>query len=166
MTTDNFWRQTFVIASLAVAAVALSGCSMIDQVVNTVSDAADPGEGTTENIFSVGVGDCEAVSQTADEVDSTRTIDCSEPHATEFYAVVIVPDGDFPEQDAMYALGDAECLAAFESYIGVNYDDSIYDFSYYSPSTETWASGDREILCYAYDYSGAQIAGSVAGVGR
>ncbi|MBH0055109.1 MULTISPECIES: septum formation family protein [unclassified Salinibacterium] len=163
MTTDNIWRRTLAIATIAVAAVALSGCSIIDQVTNEISDAVDPGAGTTQDIFSLVIGDCEVGNQDGGEVSSTKTIDCAEPHDAEVYAASYMADGDFPGDSAIEDQATADCYAEFGTFIGAEYEDSVYDFSWYYPTEGSWSEGDREILCLVYDPSGDQISGSLAG---
>ncbi|MBH0025144.1 septum formation family protein [Salinibacterium sp. SWN248] len=163
MTTENIWRRTLAIATIAVAAVALSGCSILDQVTNQISDAVDPGAGTTQDIFSLVIGDCEVGNQDGGEVSSTKTVDCAEPHDAEVYAASYMAEGDFPGDSAIEDQATADCYAEFGTFIGADYDDSVYDFSWYYPTEGSWSEGDREILCLVYDPSGNQISGSLAG---
>ncbi|MBH0131394.1 septum formation family protein [Salinibacterium sp. NK8237] len=163
MTTENIWRRTLAIATIAVAAVALSGCSILDQVTNEISDAVDPGAGTTQDIFSLVIGDCEVGNQDGGEVSSTKTVDCAEPHDAEVYAASYMAEGDFPGDSAIEDQATADCYAEFGTFIGAEYEDSVYDFSWYYPTEGSWSEGDREILCLVYDPSGDQISGSLAG---
>ncbi|WP_010205003.1 septum formation family protein [Salinibacterium sp. PAMC 21357] len=163
MTTENFWRRTLAIATVAAAAVALSGCSIISEVTNGISDAVDDSPGTTQDIFSLEVGDCEAAAPEEGEVEDTKTIDCAEPHQGEIYAASMVPDGDFPGDAAIGEQAEADCYTAFESFVGISWDDSIYNFSWYFPTESSWADGDREILCIVYHDGGESITGSLAG---
>lgn len=166
MTTEKIWRRALVIATVATATVALSGCSILTLVANGFSDAVEPGPGTTQDVFSLVVGDCEAGAPAEGEVSQTKTIDCAEPHEGEIYAASYLAEGDFPGDDVIAAQAETDCLVEFESFIGVNYEDSMYDYSWYYPTERSWADGDREILCIAYDYEGNQITGSLAGVAK
>jgi len=166
MTTASLWRRALTVATVATAAIALSGCSILSQVTNGINDVVDPGPGTTQDIFSIEVGDCEAISPGEGEISATRTIDCAEPHETEIYAASYVADGEFPGDAFIEEQAINDCTAEFETFIGANYEDSIYDFSWYYPTAGTWAEGDREILCVVYDISGASITGSLQGVAK
>jgi hypothetical protein len=166
MTTEKIWRRVLAIATVAAAAVALSGCSILDQVTNGISEAADPGPGTTQDVFSLEVGDCEAGNPTEGEVSETKVIDCAEPHGGEIYAASYLPDGDFPSDEEIVAQADADCYAGFESFIGADWDDSMYNYSWYYPTESSWADGDREILCIVYHDGGEQISGSLAGLAK
>lgn len=168
MMTEKFWRRALAIATVAAAAVALSGCSILDQVTNGISDAVDPGPDTTQDVFSLEIGDCEVGSpaEGEGEVSETKVIDCVEPHGGEIYAASYLPDGAFPSDEAIAAQANTDCKAEFESFIGANWDDSLYNYSWYYPTESSWADGDREILCIAYHNDGEQITGSLAGVAK
>jgi len=53
-----------------------------------------------------------------------------------------------------------------DAFVGVRSEDSIYDFGYLYPLAESWATGDREILCVIYDPAGKIGSGSLAGAAR
>ena len=55
---------------------------------------------------------------------------------------------------AVAAQAVTECTSAFTSFVGLDYESSSLDFSYYSPTQESWASSDREILCLVVDPDG------------
>lgn len=166
MTTAMFWRRTLAVITATAAAIALSGCSILGQMTNGISDAVDPGPGTTQDIFDIAVGDCEAEAAEGAEVSVTKTIDCAEPHDTEIYASIMLDDGDFPGDDVITAEMTEGCVTEFESFIGFSYDASIYDYSAYTPSSETWAAGDREILCVVYTLDGTQVSGTLSGAAQ
>ncbi|MEH6781943.1 MAG: septum formation family protein [Rhodoglobus sp.] len=165
MTTETIWRRTIAISAVAAAAVALSGCSILNQVTNQISDAVDSGNGTTQDIFSLVIGDCEVGNQDGGEVSSTKTVDCAEPHDAEVYAASYLAEGDFPGDAVIQEQATNDCYAEYSTFMGVEYDDSVYDFSWYYPTEGSWAEGDREILCLVYDPSGDQISGSLANSG-
>ncbi|QAV69170.1 hypothetical protein ESZ53_01140 [Salinibacterium sp. UTAS2018] len=165
MTTETIWRRSIAIAAVAAAAVVLSGCSILDQVTDEISDAVDPGAGTTQDIFTLVVGDCEVGHQDGGEVSSTKTIDCAEPHDAEVYAASYLDEGDFPGDSVIEEQATNDCYAGFSSFMGVEYEDSVYDFSWYYPTEGSWSEGDREILCLVYDPAGNEITGSLADSG-
>ena len=48
----------------------------------------------------------------------------------------------------MIEKAQTDCKAAFETYVGIDYDNSTLYLSYYYPTEETWTEiNDREILC-------------------
>ena len=86
--------------------------------------------------------------------DAGPVVDCEEPHDNEVYAIFSHEGGasaPYPGDDAMDVFAEDGCIAEFEVYVGIDYDSSVYSASYLLPSAETWAEGDREVVCYLYD---------------
>jgi len=40
----------------------------------------------------------------------------------------------------------------------------MYDIGWLFPTQETWAAGDREVICFAYDLTLSKITGSINGI--
>jgi len=154
-----------LVALTASAALTLSGCAFLDQLTGGPERDTDgqvvSGDETTD-VFTLRVGDCLNDADAGEEVETVPTVPCDEPHDSEVYASVIMPDDAFPGQEAIFELADAECLAEFEAFVGGDWDTSPYDFSYYYPTEGSWADGDREILCVIYDPEGP-VEGSLEG---
>lgn len=145
----------------AVVSLTLTGCgSQISTIGSVVSGNDDP--------FSIEVGDCvnEALlSGEGEETDSIPVVPCDEPHDSEVYAAVDVDYAEFPGVEQLQQDGQDFCLAEFEGFIGVPYDESAIYFSSYYPTEGSWNElGDREILCIAF-LDGEQSSGSLAGAG-
>ena len=158
----NLRRPTLALLLAAIAGVALAGCSSIPF---TVVDN-NPADGVDSGIFTIAVGDCLNDGGAEGEISSVPKIDCSEPHDSEVYASVIMDDGVFPGQDAIFAEADRDCEAEFDAFVGINYAESIFSFSYFFPTDESWADGDREIVCLIFDPAGKITSGSLAGAAR
>ena len=96
-----------------------------------------------------------------EEVTSVSRVQCEQPHDNEVFAVFDYSgQGDeFPGQDALRGQADEECEARFEDYVGIPYEDSVLLATYLTPTEQTWAQGDREIVCYLYERD-AQLTGS------
>ncbi len=155
---------------LALASVALSGCSIINGVFGggqaTRDESGEVIEGNdATDVFTLLVGDCGNSPDDSEVVSTIPTVPCDEPHDFEIYFSHIMSDVDYPGQDAIAAEGDEVCLGAFPDFIGIPYADSQYYYSYYFPTEGSWAEGDREILCFAYDQAG-QITGSLENIGQ
>lgn len=160
-TPQRFLTRTFAIASVAVASLALAGCSLL----GNVGSEETPGTGEDQDVFSIKVGDCLNDGGATGEVSTVPTIECSEPHDSEAFASITMDDGDFPGDQAVQDEAIAECTIEFETFVGVDYDSSELDFAYYFPTEESWANGDREILCLIVDPEG-QSTGSLKGANR
>lgn len=163
ITSDKVWTRTLAAVTVGAAAVLLSGCSLLGNVTNPVD--LDPSDGTDTDVFTIKVGDCLNDGAASGEVSSVPTIDCAEPHDSEAYSSIIIPDGDYPGEDAVLSQADTECAADFASYVGIAYEESTLGYAYYYPTQQSWDSGDREILCLVYDPAG-QVTGSLAGTAK
>jgi len=161
-TNRNLRRRTLGILLAAGAGVALVGCSLIP--FNVVD--SNPADGVDSDVFSVAVGDCLNDDGVEGEISSVPKIDCSEPHDSEAFASVELDEGDYPGEDAIFAEAGSACEAQFDAFVGISYSESVFDFSYYYPTPESWASGDREIICLIFDPAGKITSGSLAGAAR
>ena len=75
-------------------------------------------------------------------------------------------DGDeFPGADEVKAQAETECTSEFNTFVGVDYNVSALSYSYYYPTAESWAQGDREIICLIDDPAG-QTTGTLKGAAR
>jgi hypothetical protein len=103
---------------------------------------------------------------TLGEFFTVETVPCSEPHSEEIYAVVPLPEGDFPGDEAVAAQADESCTAEFESFVGLPYEESVLYYNYLYPTDEpTWNGVFREVVCSVYDPAG-EVSGSLRGVER
>ena len=122
---------------------------------------------STGNVFSLEVGQCfaDAISSSSEEVENVDIVDCDKPHLNEIYAVVDLPEGDFPlvfiDEDSAEI-----CYNAFESFVGLAYEYSIYEANFLRPTMETWEElDDREVVCYLFDMEGKLKTGTAANSG-
>jgi hypothetical protein len=165
--TSSPWGRALAVTTVATASLALAGCSLLGNIVagDNPGTGTDTGEGTDTDVFTIVVGDCLNDGSVEGEVSTVKTIDCAEPHDSEAYASVIMTDGDFPGDQAVQDQAIADCTSEFSAFVGLDYESSIYNFSYYYPTAESWAQGDREILCLIIDEAG-KTTGSLAGIAR
>ena len=134
LSTDKLWTRMLVITTVAAASVALSGCQ--------------------GNVFSLKVGDCLlSSSATADnsEVSDVPVVGCDKAHESEIFASILMDDGDFPGADEATKQAETGCVDAFKEYVGIAYEDSKLGINYFTPTQDTWDTGDREILCILLD---------------
>ena len=165
-----------IIALIPIAAVvlaaSLSGCSIVSQAKDILngsgSDSRPDVEPTSEaadaSAFAIHPGDCVNDIDLEDEFDTIPIVGCDLPHDSEVYASVLMDDGEFPGQDAIDVKAEADCAAEFATFAGIDAATSYYQYSYYSPTFDSWNNlDDREILCIVYDPN-AQTTGSLAGI--
>jgi hypothetical protein len=162
------WVRLIAVTTIAAAGLLLSGCSLLNQVTNTTQRDAS-GTPTAENddadVFSIKVGDCLNDATASGTVTTAPIVPCSKPHDSEAYKSITMKDGDFPGEDAVKTQADQGCGDAFSDFVGISYDDSKLSISYYFPTSDSWANGDREILCTIYD-DGVKTSGSLKGAKR
>jgi Septum formation len=116
-------------------------------VVGVIAVVAIVGSGTT-SATDVAVGDCFAEIPDSTRVLTVKTIECDQAHAGEVYAVLTMPDGDYPGDDAIEEYQN-KCEPALAAYSpGAIGDDSIQMYVLY-PTVETWEQGDRAVTCVA-----------------
>jgi len=94
------------------------------------------------------LGDCITDVPTDSRVLTLPTIDCAQPHGGEVYAVITMPDGDYPGQAKIdqYQNQCPDKLAAFSP--DAMTDDSVGIYVLY-PTPETWERDDRTVTCIA-----------------
>jgi hypothetical protein len=155
-------RQTF--ASIALASLALVGLAACGDETTADTDRNEEGEITEEGdvgVFSVQVGDCLNGSATG-EVSSFEGVPCDQPHTYEVYHLFDMADGDF--DDAAVGTAAEECIGQpFTDYVGLDYQSSEYEVQPLTPTSATWESGDREIVCMLQSADLSDLTGSLEG---
>ena len=157
MTTTTLTRA-LVGAAITLAAISLSGCSLISGALSGEDD-----------VFTLKAGDCMNDYGDETEVATVPTVDCAKPHDYEIYSVATIDGEEYPGATDIDTQADTLCLGEFEGFVGLSFDESIYYYSYLTPSEQSWASGDREVICTIakYDEDSAaiiQVTGSLEGV--
>jgi len=139
-------KNRIPLSMLLVALIGLTGCGRQD-------------------VLSLAAGDCfQDPDDEATEVSSVSSVDCSEPHDNEVFAVVNVTDEALPPDIAQRA--DQECSGTrFTEFVGVEYLDSDFSYATLYPSMRTWLDGDRAIVCALYRDDLQPMTGTQRGAG-
>lgn len=156
-------KKTITIAAFLIAASAtLTGCSAIKDVVDVAGPIVDAVN--DENTW-ITVGDC--FNETDDEIVSdVPTIDCALPHDYEVYASIQLDKAVWPGDDEIFSLADDACLAPFATWVGIPFENSTLDYTYYVPTEDGWNNyDDREVSCIMFDPAG-QTTGTFLASGR
>lgn len=134
--------------ALAGSVLALTACQDATAADETVrDDAGNVVEEGDVGVFVMQVGDCYA-DQAVGLVESLTAIPCADQHEMEVFAKFELPVGDYPGKDVVDTAADEGCLAEFTGYVGIDYADSIYYYSFLSPTEDGWNRiDDREIVC-------------------
>jgi Septum formation len=154
-------------ALLLAMALAAGACGDDDD------DDAGSGEGATttspeaeeETVFAVDVGDCLASDPSGEEITEVPTVDCEEPHQSEAFHTATIEGEELPPSAEIERLVQEECLAEFESFVGMPYEQSALEVIWLEPTEESWEQGDRELVCLVTDPA-AQTTGSLQGANR
>lgn len=120
-------------------------------------------EGGDESVFEIAVGDCISDSATG-QVSDLPVVPCDEPHVGEVYHTYDVPGDTFPGDFTQVATEQCEG-AAFQEFVGMPYAESEIVYTTLEPTAQTWAEGDRELVCIAQDPAG-NTTGSLRGANR
>lgn len=125
------------------------------------------GCGGGSSVFQMEVGTCfndEGDVGTVQEVSSVPVVDCDEPHDNEVFALVDLADGEFPADvaDQAQVICDGE---VFTEYLGIPMLESEYSAMTIYPTSETWADGDREVVCALFRDDQAKMTGLQRGTG-
>jgi hypothetical protein len=132
---------------MAIAGLVLSGLWVLLLVAGVAIFLVVRTDTVTVTMDNVKVGDC--LAELPDRAVSTvQTVECDQPHAGEVFAVLMMPKGDFPGQDAIDAYHD-KCEPALASYApDVITDDSVQLYIL-SLTEQAWRQGDRSVICIA-----------------
>lgn len=102
----------------------------------------------TVTATDVKVGDCLKEIPSSTRVMTVQTVGCNESHAGEVYAVLLMPEGDYPGH-AQIETYQNKCEPELASYSpNAMTDDSVQMYVLY-PTEETWKQGDRAVTCIA-----------------
>lgn len=115
----------------------------------------------TTSVFDLEVGDC-LTDPGNGQIDAVDVVSCDDEHAYEVYANLSIPDELGLADAATFALDG--CYRAFPEYVGVEFDASIYDFTWLEPTNESWEQrGDRTVNCLLFDDQAGGSSGSARG---
>jgi len=109
-------------------------------------------------IYELQVGDC---------FDDRGTplipiVPCATQHDKEIFAVIDYPEGTYPENADTTSL----CIAEFEPYVGIAFEQSVLALAKIVPSEEAWGQGERTIYCALAMMDGTPMTESAAGTAR
>jgi hypothetical protein len=78
-----------------------------------------------------------------------QRVDCDRPHKGEVYAVLTMPTSpQYPGEQAIHAFQD-NCSSEFTRYAPNTPAGPTFDRFVISPSPESWAEGERSMVCIA-----------------
>ena len=129
---------------LLAAAVTLAGCGGSKSGDSKVS------------VFKIQPGECfNPPSAVKVELSKLSKVPCDRPHTEEAYASVAFVNADgsdasaYPGDAKLKTFADGACAQRYTGYVGKDYLDSSYFFTYLLPSARGWEQPkDRAVLCF------------------
>ncbi|ARJ05628.1 hypothetical protein B5808_10640 [Cnuibacter physcomitrellae] len=159
-------RAGWMAIGALVAGLALAGCSSQPATPPaTDSTTGEEIEQTQTDVFTLAVGDCmNDVSGT--EVSEVPIVDCADEHDYEVYHDFELTGDEYPGDDAVSTQAEQGCQEAFEAFVGVPYDQSMYGSVPFTPTESSWTQADdRLVSCLIGDPSGKTV-GSLKGAAK
>jgi hypothetical protein len=131
---------------MAIAGLVLSGLWVLVGVAAVVFYFV-MGQGTV-TATDVKEGDCLKEIPSSTRVMTVDTVGCDQPHAGEVFAVLQMPDGDFPGPSAIEDYQN-KCEPELATYSPESITDNSVQLYVLYPTAETWKQGDRAVTCIA-----------------
>jgi hypothetical protein len=157
-------RRSIPITAVVVLALVAAGCGGDGPTRDADGAIIEAGD---ISVFDLREGDCfEDSEDGSTQVATVRAVPCSEPHDNEIYLAFDLPDGEYPGVNAIDEESDARCLAAFTSFVAVDYFESDLEFFSVTPTPESWDADDRTVYCALYARDFSKLTGSMRGTGR
>ncbi|WP_197019663.1 septum formation family protein [Curtobacterium sp. UNCCL17] len=138
------------VVAMACAAL-LAGCSQSPDPLPTATPSEAVLNGDAE-ARQLAVGDCfDAAALKSRAKSAVRS--CSSGHQNEVYARLSLGEASTrPDDDHLQLDASKQCLAAFEPYVGRDFDHSAVGYSYLYPSVDAWPAGDHDAVCYLVNH--------------
>lgn len=111
------------------------------------------------------IGECFDPPAVGETVDDVQHHPCTDAHGGEVFFVgdvAAADDAPYPTDIAFETQVQGLCTPAFDAYTGLDFvTDPVWTYGYLSPTAESWADGDRGIICYAARLDGATTTTSI-----
>ncbi|CAL9537332.1 septum formation family protein [Streptomyces cellulosae] len=136
-----------VTALLALAAV---GCSEASEVVDDAKDGAKKAA-RQRSVFSLDVGDCYNPNggKVEGEAYLAEVVPCDEAHQGEVVGEFALDGGsEYPGDEKVVEIADGRCAVEAQTYAPDTWAlPKGVGLSHYTPTRESWATGDRAVSC-------------------
>lgn len=106
-------------------------------------------------VADLSVGDCFNSVKLGNPADDVPTavdaVPCTVAHSYELISDGIIPSSEIStyQDSAVSTWVDSACSADFESYIGVAYEDSVFELVWFYPDKSAWKLGSHDYQCIA-----------------
>ncbi len=160
-------------ALVPLLAILSASCSATSEQDATVRDPSGAVESAGDvGVFALQLADCfndpslsgATVADEAAEIEEVSAVPCDTPHDFQVFGQFDVSDAtEYPGETALVDQADTGCVDRFEAFVGLDFASSRYGLSYLYPTPDTWAAGDREILCSLGDPAGEKLTADAQG---
>jgi hypothetical protein len=136
---------------------------------SSLDDASRDGSGDLVgagdlDVMALQVGDCFNDPEELEEVVfSVAAVPCSEAHDNEVYAAIpyTLSGFSFPGDTRLQTFGYEACVGQpFSEYVGTDYFDSSLEVFIFTPTEESWNTGDRNVTCILYKLDLTKLTGT------
>jgi molecular chaperone DnaK len=143
--------------------VALGALVVVGAVAATAVITAE--QNKPETVADLDVGEC-----FNGKPDDLETVDCSESHEGELFALAPPPDPEaaYPGADALRTDAGSVCVMELVDFFGATADvalDNGIEVSPVTPSKAQWNDGNTDTFCVAVPADGTALGGSIKGKG-
>jgi hypothetical protein len=148
-----------VAALLAIGAV---GCSDVSDAVDSAKDGAKK-VARQQSVFSLDIGDCYNPNGKAEGTAyAVEVVPCDEAHKGQVVGEFAIDKGtEYPGDDGISTIADNRCPAEAQKYAPDTWAlPKGAALSYYTPTKESWATGDRAVSC-TYTAEKGTLSGSL-----
>jgi hypothetical protein len=148
-----------VAALLAIGAV---GCSEVSDAVDSTKDTAKKAA-RQQSVFSLDIGDCYNPNGKAEGTAfAVEVVPCTEAHVGQVVGEFAIDKGqEYPGDDEISAIADTRCPVEAQKYAPDTWAlPKGAALFYYTPTKESWATGDRAVSC-TYTAEKGKFSGSL-----
>ena len=94
-------------------------------------------------------------------IQSVEGVPCGEPHDAQVYAEFDLADGAVPGDATVDEQGSRGCYDRWQAAVGTVYEqDTVLDFTFFTPQRDGWDAGDHEIQCMIVRMDGSRMVGN------
>ncbi|MFL6162111.1 MAG: septum formation family protein [Jatrophihabitantaceae bacterium] len=161
--TSRLSRRAGLAVGLLTVTVATAGCGVLGGGKSK----------TSVSVFDIKPGQCFNPPATIKaELSKLSVVGCGQPHTEESYADVPFANANgshasaYPGDALLKSFADGACAQRYTDYVGRDYLDSSYFFTYLLPSARGWEQHkDRNVVCFVTT-TGQPLTATVKGSKR
>jgi hypothetical protein len=152
-------RHVAHVTLLLVATAILAACGTAER-----DDSGQIVNSGNLDVLLMQVGDCfQDLHEDTWFLDDVPGVPCTDPHDNEVFYIFPIEGQVWPGDDLVDQMAIETCMAAFEPYVGITYEESRLDYNWFTPTQRAWEQlGFSEVICFGYAYE-ERLTGSIKG---